>query len=54
LSSLPLVSSSIRLADQGVVAELCTTMINRNGQIVSSPLSDRLIAINHTQLAAVP
>jgi putative sugar-binding domain-containing protein len=43
-----------RLAHQGVVAELCATMINGNGQIVSSPLSDRLIAINHTQLAAVP
>jgi DNA-binding transcriptional regulator LsrR (DeoR family) len=43
-----------RLAEQGAVAELCTTLIDGKGRIISSPLSDRLISISATQLAAVP
>jgi DNA-binding transcriptional regulator LsrR (DeoR family) len=43
-----------QLAEQGAVAELCTTMIDSEGRIISSPLTDRLISISATQLAAVP
>jgi DNA-binding transcriptional regulator LsrR (DeoR family) len=43
-----------KLGRQGVVAELCTIMIDSNGQIVSSPLTDRLISISATQLTAIP
>jgi DNA-binding transcriptional regulator LsrR (DeoR family) len=47
-------SDRSELERQGVVAELCTIMIDSQGRIISSPLTDRLISISATQLAAVP
>jgi DNA-binding transcriptional regulator LsrR (DeoR family) len=53
LAELPIEDRN-HLTRQGVVAEICTTMINTNGQIVSTSLTDRFISITAEQLAAIP
>jgi DNA-binding transcriptional regulator LsrR (DeoR family) len=42
------------LTQRGVVAEVCATMIDTDGQIVTTSLTDRFISISARQLAAVP
>jgi DNA-binding transcriptional regulator LsrR (DeoR family) len=53
LAELPIEDRN-RLTRQGVVAEICTTMIDTAGQIVSTSLTDRFISISAQQLAVIP
>ena len=53
LEELPIEDRN-RLTRQGVVAEICTTMIDTDGHIVSTSLTDRFISISAQQLAAIP
>jgi DNA-binding transcriptional regulator LsrR (DeoR family) len=53
LAELPIKDRN-HLIRQGVIAEICTTMIGTDGQIVATSLTDRFISISVEQLASIP
>jgi DNA-binding transcriptional regulator LsrR (DeoR family) len=53
-SSVVRISINFTLTQHGVVAEVCTTLIDTDGQLVSTPLTSQLISIDAQQLGLVP
>jgi DNA-binding transcriptional regulator LsrR (DeoR family) len=53
-SSVVRISINFTLTQHGVVAEVCTTLIDTDGQVVSTPLTSQLISIDAQQLGLVP